>query len=77
MQAGTTYMEWQNQVDGIVFSSICADYRLEALRSKWNTPPNMVENDKDPVRLSDKMLMVNLVVNKQQKKAAVTDLQAT
>ena len=29
------YLEWHNQVDGIVYMNICAEYRFEDPRSKW------------------------------------------
>ena len=35
MQAGSAYMERNNQVAGIVFRNICAEYGLEAPKSKW------------------------------------------
>lgn len=57
-------------------------YGLEAPRTKWETPPTVVENDQAPVGLPDpdpdKMLMANqtdiVVVNKQQKETLVIDV---
>ena len=45
MLAGKAYMECHNQVAGIVYRNICAEYGLETPRSKWETPPKVVEND--------------------------------
>nr|XP_020470896.1 rho-related GTP-binding protein RhoA-B-like [Monopterus albus] len=38
-------MERHNQVAGIVYRNICAEYRLEVPKSRWDTPPKVVEND--------------------------------
>uniref|UniRef100_A0A3Q0TB59 Ion transport domain-containing protein n=1 Tax=Amphilophus citrinellus TaxID=61819 RepID=A0A3Q0TB59_AMPCI len=39
------YTEHHNQVAGIVYRKICAEYDLEVPRSKWDMPPRVVEND--------------------------------
>jgi len=41
MQAGMAYMERYNQVAGIVYRNICADYGLEVPKSKWETVSNI------------------------------------
>ena len=83
MQAGIAYIERHNQVAGIVYRNICAVYGLEVPKSKWETPPKAVENDKAKVLSdfqiqTDKQVMVNhldfVVVEKLQKKAVVTDV---
>ncbi|XP_055368950.1 uncharacterized protein LOC129604859 [Betta splendens] len=38
MLAGKAYMKRHNQVAGIVYRNICAEYGLETPRSKWETP---------------------------------------
>lgn len=45
MLAGRTYMEHNNPVTSMVYKNICAKYRLEVVRSKCNTPPNVVDID--------------------------------
>lgn len=76
-------MERHNQVAGIVYSNIGAKYRLEDLRSGWKMPPNVVENVQAKILWdfqiqTDKMVVANqpdiVEVNKQQKKAEVTDV---
>uniref|UniRef100_A0A087YQ23 Uncharacterized protein n=1 Tax=Poecilia formosa TaxID=48698 RepID=A0A087YQ23_POEFO len=83
MLAGKAYMERHNQVVGIVYRNICAEYGLEAPRSKWGTPPKVVENDRAKILWdfqiqTDKMVMANqpdiVVVDKQQRKAVVVDV---
>ena len=46
MQAGMAYMERHSQVAGMVYRNICAEYGLKVLKSKWGTPPKVVDNDK-------------------------------
>lgn len=41
MLAGRAFMEHHNQVAGIVYRNICAEYVLEVARSKWYTPPRV------------------------------------
>ena len=45
MLAGRAYMERHNQLAGIVYGNFCAKYGLAVQRSKWDTPPQMAEND--------------------------------
>lgn len=45
MLAGRACMERYNQGAGIVYRIICAEYGLEVLRSKWETPPSVVETE--------------------------------
>lgn len=55
---------------GVVYKDICLQYGLKGPRSKWKTPPKVVENDKDFPIQSDKRVMANqldmAVVDKQQ-----------
>ena len=44
MLAKKAYMERHNQVAGIVYRNICAEYELETPGSKCETPPKVVEN---------------------------------
>lgn len=57
-------MESHNQVAGIVYRNICAEYGLETPRSKWETPPKVVENYRakilwDFLIHADRMVMAN------------------
>ncbi|XP_054913489.1 uncharacterized protein LOC129377515 [Poeciliopsis prolifica] len=81
--AGKAYMERHNQVAGIVYRNICAEYGLETPRSKWETPPKVVENARAKILWdfqiqTDKMVMANqpdiVVVDKHQRKAVVVDV---
>ncbi|KAF7649100.1 hypothetical protein LDENG_00146690 [Lucifuga dentata] len=83
MLAGTAYTERHNQVAGIVYRNICAKYRLEVPKSKWETPPKVVENGRDKVLWdfkfqTDKQLLDNqpdmMVVDKEQKRAVVINV---
>ncbi|KAF7649568.1 hypothetical protein LDENG_00139440 [Lucifuga dentata] len=49
MLAGTAYTERHNQVAGIVYRNICAEYGLEVPKSKWETPPKVAENSRAKV----------------------------
>ncbi|KAF7647953.1 hypothetical protein LDENG_00164190, partial [Lucifuga dentata] len=62
---------------------ICAKYGLEVPKSKWETPPKVVENGRAKVLWefkfqTDKLLLANqpdmVVVDKEQKKAVVIDV---
>ncbi|XP_051931065.1 uncharacterized protein LOC127607055 [Hippocampus zosterae] len=83
MLAGKAYMERHNQVAGIVYRNICAEYGLETPRSKWETPPKVVENDRAKILWdfqiqTDKMVMANqpdiVIIDKGQRKAVVVDI---
>ncbi|KAF7641260.1 hypothetical protein LDENG_00287520 [Lucifuga dentata] len=83
MLAGTAYTERHNQVAGIVYRNICAKYGLEVLKSKWETPPKVVENSRAKVLWdfkfqTDQQLLANqpdmVVVDKEQKRALVIDV---
>ncbi|KAF7655094.1 hypothetical protein LDENG_00060930, partial [Lucifuga dentata] len=83
MLAGTAYTEKHNQVAGIVYRNVCAEYRLEVPKSKWETPPKVVENGRAKVLWdfkfqTDKQLLANqpdmVVVDKEQKRAVVIDV---
>uniref|UniRef100_A0A3P9CTW7 C2H2-type domain-containing protein n=1 Tax=Maylandia zebra TaxID=106582 RepID=A0A3P9CTW7_9CICH len=76
-------MERHNQVAGIVYRNICAEYNLEVPRSKWEMPPRVVENDRAKILWdfqiqTDKMVVANqpdiVVVDKQKKTAVVIDV---
>ncbi|KAI3355858.1 hypothetical protein L3Q82_004410 [Scortum barcoo] len=80
MLAGKAYMERHNQVAGIVYRNICTEFGLEVPRSKWATPPKVVENDRaknlwDFQIQTDKQVMVNqpdiVVVDKEQIDVAI------
>ncbi|XP_051914448.1 uncharacterized protein LOC127596235 [Hippocampus zosterae] len=82
MLAGKAYMERHNQVAGIVYRNNCAEYGLETPRSKWETPPKVVENDRAKILWdfqiqTDKMVMANqpdiVIIDKGQRKAVVVD----
>ncbi|CAL9694852.1 unnamed protein product [Knipowitschia caucasica] len=82
MLAGRAYMERHNQVAGIVYRNICAEYGLETPRSKWETPPKVVENERAKILWdfqiqTDRMVMANqpdiVVVDKGQRTAVVVD----
>ncbi|KAK7930437.1 hypothetical protein WMY93_006832 [Mugilogobius chulae] len=83
MLAVKAYMERHNQVAGIVYRNICAEYGLETPRSKWETPPKVVENDRAKILWdfqiqTDRMVMANqpdiVVVDKEQRRAVVVDV---
>ncbi|KAF7665893.1 hypothetical protein LDENG_00129980 [Lucifuga dentata] len=83
MLAGTAYTERHNQAAGIVYRIICAEYGLEVPKSKWETPPTVVENGRAKVLWdfkfqTDKQLLANqpdmVVVDKEQKRAIVIDV---
>ncbi|XP_051924320.1 uncharacterized protein LOC127602290 [Hippocampus zosterae] len=83
MLAGKAYMERHNQVAGIVYRNICAEYGLETPRSKWETPPKVVENDRAKILWdfqiqTDKMVMANqpdiVIIDKGKRKAVVVDV---
>ncbi|KAF7642936.1 hypothetical protein LDENG_00248050 [Lucifuga dentata] len=83
MLAGTAYTERHNQVAGIVYRNICAEYGQEVPKSKWETPPKMIENGRAKVLWdfkfqTDKQLLANqpdmVVVDKEQKRAVVIDV---
>ncbi|KAJ0057310.1 hypothetical protein NL108_002264 [Boleophthalmus pectinirostris] len=83
MLAGKAYTERHNQVVGIVYGNICAEYRLETPGSRWETPPKVVENDRAKILWdfqiqTDRMVMVNqpdiVVVDKKQSRAVVVDI---
>ncbi|KAF7655390.1 hypothetical protein LDENG_00056830 [Lucifuga dentata] len=83
MLAGTAYTERHNQVAGIVYRNICAEYGLEVPKSKWETPSKVVENSRAKVLWdfkfqTDKQLLANqpdmVVVDKEQKRVIVTDV---
>ena len=83
MLAGKAYMERHNQVAGIVYRNICAEYNLEVPRSKWEMPPRVMENDRAKILWdfqiqTDKMVVANqpdiVVVDKQKKTAVVIDV---
>ena len=83
MLAGKAYMERHNQVAGIVYRNICAEYKLETPRSKWEAPPKVMENDQAKILWdfqiqTDKMVMANqpdiVIIDKQQRKAVVIDV---
>ncbi|KAF7655154.1 hypothetical protein LDENG_00059220, partial [Lucifuga dentata] len=40
-----SYTERHNQVAGIVYRNICAKFRLEVPKSKWETPSKVTENN--------------------------------
>ncbi|KAF7651925.1 hypothetical protein LDENG_00103690, partial [Lucifuga dentata] len=72
--------ERHNQVAGIVYRNVCAEYGLEVPKSKWETPPKLIENGRakflwDFKFQTDKQLLANqpdmVVVNKGEKRAAV------
>ncbi|KAF7652694.1 hypothetical protein LDENG_00093610, partial [Lucifuga dentata] len=74
MLAGTAYTERHNQVTGTVYRNICAEYGLEVPKSKWETPPKVVENGRAKVLWdfkfqTDKQLLANqpdmVVVDKE------------
>ncbi|KAK7895269.1 hypothetical protein WMY93_020594 [Mugilogobius chulae] len=83
MLAGKAYMERHNQVAGIVYRNICAEYGLETPSSKWETPPKVVENDRAKILWdfqiqTDRMVMnqpdIVVVVDKEQRRAVVVDV---
>uniref|UniRef100_A0A3B3HW39 Reverse transcriptase domain-containing protein n=1 Tax=Oryzias latipes TaxID=8090 RepID=A0A3B3HW39_ORYLA len=83
MLAGKAYMERHNQVAGIIYRNVCAKYGLETPRSKWETPPKVVENERAKILWdfqiqTDRMVMANqpdiVVVDKEQRKAVVVDV---
>lgn len=85
IQAGTTCMECHNQMASVVYKDICLQYGLKAPRSKWTTPPKVVENDKamiwwDFSIQSGKRVMANHpdidVVHKQQLTDRLIDLNS-
>ena len=50
MQTGTAHMELHNQVVGIVYRNVYAEYGLEVPKSKWEIPTKVVENDRAKIR---------------------------
>uniref|UniRef100_A0A3P9J433 Carbohydrate sulfotransferase n=1 Tax=Oryzias latipes TaxID=8090 RepID=A0A3P9J433_ORYLA len=84
MLAGKAYMERHNQVAGIIYRNMCAEYELETPRSKWETPPKVVENERAKILWdfqiqADRMVMANqpdiVVVDKEQRKAVMAKLK--
>ena len=45
MLAGKAYMELHYQEAGIIHRNICAEYGPEAPGSRWEAPPNVIENE--------------------------------
>lgn len=83
MLAGRAHMERHDQVAGIGYRNSCAENGLEALRSKWETPPKVVENDKAKILWDFQMQTGKLVMtdqpdiaveDKHQRNAVVTDV---
>ncbi|XP_078808275.1 uncharacterized protein LOC144994388 [Oryzias latipes] len=83
MLAGKACMERHNQVAGIIYRNMCAEYELETPRPKWETPPKVVENERAKILWdfqiqTDRMVMANqpdiVVVDKEQRKAVVVDV---
>lgn len=83
MLAGKAYLERHNQVAGIVYRNICTEYGLEVPRSRWETPPKVMENNRAKILWdfqiqTDKMVMANqpdiVVMDKQQKTVVVVDV---
>ena len=83
MLGGKADMERHNQVAGRVHRKIYAEYELEVLGSRWETPPKVVANKQ--VKLlwdfqiqNDKLVMANqpdiVVVDKHQRTAVVVDV---
>ncbi|KAF7645372.1 hypothetical protein LDENG_00205860, partial [Lucifuga dentata] len=80
----SAYTERHSQVAGIVYRNICVEYGLKVPKSKWETPPKVVENSRAKVLWdfkfqTDKQLLANqpdmvVVVDKEQKRAIVTDV---
>ena len=71
MQAGTSYIEHHNQVAGVVYRNICADYGLEVPKTKWDTPSKIMKNYRAKILWdfqiqTDEQVMVLVVVNKLQ-----------
>ena len=67
----------------IVYRNICTEYGLETPRSKWETPPKVVENEPGKILWdfqiqTDRKVMANqpdiMVVDKEQRKAVVVDV---
>jgi len=46
MQAGTVYTEHPNKVAGLMYRSICTENKFKPIKSKWEIPPNVEENDR-------------------------------
>ncbi|KAF7648097.1 hypothetical protein LDENG_00161950, partial [Lucifuga dentata] len=76
------YIGRHSQVAGIVYRNICVEFRLEVLKSKWETPPKVIENGRTKI-LWDFKFQANkqvanqpdmVVVNKEQKRAVVIDV---
>ncbi|KAF7656011.1 hypothetical protein LDENG_00047480 [Lucifuga dentata] len=78
MLAGTVYTDRHNQVAGMVYRNICAEYGLEVPKSKWETPPKVVENGRAKILWdfkfqTDKQLLANkpdMMATKEQQRAA-------
>ena len=67
----------------VVYRSICTENGLEVPRSEWKTPPKVIENEWAKVLWdlqieTDKLVKANqpdiVFIDKQQKKAVVTDV---
>ncbi|KAM6449746.1 uncharacterized protein PHA67_017094 [Liasis olivaceus] len=77
MQARTAYTEWHNQVAGIVYRNICTVYGLDLLKSRWEIPQKVMENNRAKI-LWDFQIQTDrpiiMVVDKDQKTAVVIDV---
>lgn len=51
-----------NQAAGTEYRNTCFEYGLEVRRSKWETPPNVVENDQAKILRDFKMQVDKLVI---------------
>lgn len=76
------YIKRHNQVAGLIYRNICADYGLEVARSKWEMPTMVVEKDRanlwDFQIQTEKLVVANqpeiVAMNKQSKTAIVIDV---
>ncbi len=81
--AGTAYMEWHNQVAGIIHRNICKEYNLETPENWWDTPDKVTENEKAKILWdfhiqTDKQVMANqpdiVIIDKHKKEATIIDV---
>ena len=81
--AGTAYVERHNQVAGIVYRAICAQYGLRQPVNWWEVPEKVVENTEAKILWdfyiqTDKHVLANqpdiVVVDKKTKTATIIDI---
>ena len=83
MLATKAYIAWPDQVGGIMYRNVSAEFGLEVPGPRWKTPPEVVENKQAKILWdfwiqTDKMVIANqpdiVLVDKHQRTAVVIDV---